>query len=66
MKLLISHCGGHSLTEALYCGKPVVGLPIFGDQFDLCLKMEKMGFGIYSSDSDFELLRGDIARILYN
>ncbi|MDF5731576.1 MAG: glycosyltransferase [Rhizonema sp. PD38] len=28
----MSHCGMNSINEALYWGKPILGLPLFGDQ----------------------------------
>ena len=38
VKALVTHCGGHSITESLQCGKPLIGLPQGSDQFDLCYK----------------------------
>ena len=34
MALFISHCGTHSAHESLYCGVPVLCLPVQGDQYD--------------------------------
>ena len=32
VKVIVTHGGMNSVTEALLCGKPLVFLPIFGDQ----------------------------------
>ena len=56
----MSHCGGHSVSEALQCGKPILGLPIHGDQFAICLKLEEMGVGIYSDITSEQRLSTDI------
>jgi len=33
VSLFLSHCGANSMIEALYFGKPILGLPVRGDQF---------------------------------
>ncbi|XP_053557183.1 UDP-glucuronosyltransferase 3A1 [Bombina bombina] len=45
VRLLVTHGGWNSLMEAVYHGVPVVGIPLFGDQFDNLARMKakKMG-----------------------
>ncbi|RVE43484.1 hypothetical protein evm_011867 [Chilo suppressalis] len=40
----VSHSGMLSSTEAVYCGKPMVTMPFFGDQFDNSGSLEAIGF----------------------
>jgi len=61
---LISHCGGHSVFESLQCGKPVLGVPIRGDQFSLCMKVKKMGAGILSNINDIKQLSSDFDKLV--
>ncbi|EDW39888.1 GL14109 [Drosophila persimilis] len=44
--LFITHGGKGSLTEALYYGVPMVGLPLLGDQRANLLKMGAKGWGM--------------------
>lgn len=45
VKLFITHGGLHSIEEAIYNGKPVVGMPFFADQFTNLRLVEKNGYG---------------------
>ncbi|KAH8277483.1 hypothetical protein KR026_011518 [Drosophila bipectinata] len=42
----ITHGGLLSTMESIYHGKPVVGIPFFGDQFMNMARAEKLGYGI--------------------
>lgn len=46
VKLFITHGGLLSTTESIYHGKPIIGLPIFGDQFLNMAKAVANGYGI--------------------
>ncbi|KAJ3041031.1 UDP glycosyltransferase 8 [Rhizophlyctis rosea] len=43
--LFISHAGGNGIHEALYFGKPILGIPIAGDTPDNCARMQRTGAG---------------------
>jgi MGT family glycosyltransferase len=43
---VITHGGNNTVTESLYCGKPMVLLPVFWDQYDNAQRMQETGFGI--------------------
>lgn len=45
LKLFISHGGLFSSLEATYHGVPVLGMPVFGDQFTNVGKMVAEGWG---------------------
>ncbi|XP_023036443.1 UDP-glycosyltransferase UGT5 [Drosophila willistoni] len=42
----ITHGGMLSTTESIYLGKPVIGYPIFSDQFSNMAHAEQIGYGI--------------------
>jgi UDP:flavonoid glycosyltransferase YjiC (YdhE family) len=43
--VLVCHAGINSVMEALSCGRPVVNVPVFFDQFFLAERCEKLGLG---------------------
>lgn len=45
VKLFITHGGLHSIEEAVYNGKPVIGIPFFADQLSNMRVVEKNGYG---------------------
>ncbi|EDW76287.2 uncharacterized protein Dwil_GK14743 [Drosophila willistoni] len=46
LKLFITHAGKGGITEAQYHGKPMLALPVFGDQPANAESMVKAGFGV--------------------
>lgn len=45
VKLFITHGGLHSVEEAVYNEKPVIGIPFFADQLTNIRLVEKIGYG---------------------
>ncbi|XP_037708427.1 UDP-glycosyltransferase UGT5 [Drosophila subpulchrella] len=46
IKLFINHAGKGGITESQYHGKPMLSLPVFGDQPSNAFGMVKNGFGL--------------------
>ncbi|XP_040011634.1 UDP-glucuronosyltransferase 3A1-like [Xiphias gladius] len=44
--LFITHGGQNSLLQAVYHAVPVLGIPLFGDQFDNVVRAETKGLGL--------------------
>ncbi|XP_036032144.1 UDP-glucuronosyltransferase 2B31-like [Onychomys torridus] len=45
-RAFITHGGTNGIYEAIYHGIPMVGIPLFGDQFDNVVRMETKGAGV--------------------
>ena len=45
-RLFISHCGSNGIHEALYHAVPILGFPLFGDQFTNAFNIEQRGYGV--------------------
>ena len=46
-KAFITHCGHSSVYEALYHGVPMIGVPVYGDQFHHAEIMKNKNYGLY-------------------
>nr|XP_022913455.1 UDP-glucuronosyltransferase 1-9-like [Onthophagus taurus] len=46
LKLFISHCGLASAQEAIYCGKPVLSIPVWVDQLSTAKIISHKGLGL--------------------
>lgn len=58
--LFITHGGLLSTTEAVHFGKPIIGIPVFADQFGNVDKAVRKGFArrvdlSYTMDKDLEV-----------
>ncbi|XP_042113522.1 UDP-glucuronosyltransferase 2B31-like isoform X2 [Peromyscus maniculatus bairdii] len=45
-RAFITHGGTNGIYEAIYHGIPVVGIPLFGDQYDNVVRMKTKGAGV--------------------
>ena len=66
--LVVSHGGNNTLNETLYYGKPVVVLPVGGEQHDNASRIEFLGLGcrIDMDSLDNETLCSTIERLRNN
>lgn len=46
LRLFISHCGLGGVVESKYHGVPIIGLPLFADQFSNAEKIASEGWGL--------------------
>ncbi|XP_050316496.1 UDP-glucosyltransferase 2-like isoform X3 [Bactrocera neohumeralis] len=68
VKLFVTHGGMHSLIEAVHHGKPIVGTPVFFDQYLNVEKAVYKGFGVAVNFRNFTSteLRDAILEVLNN
>ncbi|KAH8325035.1 hypothetical protein KR074_002540 [Drosophila pseudoananassae] len=68
IKMFITHAGKGSVTEAQYHGKPMLALPVFGDQPGNAADMELQGFGVIESlvNLEEESFAASIKEVLEN
>jgi 2-hydroxyacylsphingosine 1-beta-galactosyltransferase len=53
IKMFISHGGLNGVQEAGYHGVPMVGFPLFADQFENLIRVRDRGFGVIVDRDDF-------------
>lgn len=68
MRLFITHGGLGSITEAMYHGVPIVGIPIFGDQGGNVAQVVREGWGISVNFDELSesLLTDAVLKVLEN
>lgn len=49
VRAFVSHCGVNSVHEAVTCGVPIVGIPLFADQLDMALRARDAGVALLLS-----------------
>jgi MGT family glycosyltransferase len=54
VRVFISHCGSNGILEALYCKKPILGLPFFGDQYYFAARILDLGVGLKLNKKNLE------------
>ncbi|KHJ75882.1 hypothetical protein OESDEN_24500 [Oesophagostomum dentatum] len=54
LSLFITHCGAGSLLESATRGKPLIAIPLYGDQMRNANLAVKFGFGIIVNKEDLK------------
>ena len=64
--LLITHAGNNTTCEGFHFGLPMIGLPLFWDQYDNAQRLRETGFGERLPTYDWtpDELRGTVERLL--
>ncbi len=64
--LLITHGGNNTVCEGFHFGLPMIGLPLFWDQYDNAQRLDETGFGVRLPTYDWtdEQLIGAVERLL--
>ncbi|CAG2109983.1 unnamed protein product [Medioppia subpectinata] len=44
--LVLTHGGINTVTESLYFGRPMIAMPVFGEQYDNAQRLQDKGFGL--------------------
>ncbi len=45
-RVFVTHCGDTSVYESVQSGVPMVGIPLFADQADMCARVQDSGIGV--------------------
>src|SRR5262249_30897627 len=45
VRAFVSHCGTNSVQESVHAGTPIVGIPLFGAQGDMALRLQDAAIG---------------------
>lgn len=66
--LLITHGGNNTTCEGFHFGLPMIGLPLFWDQYDNAQRLQETGFGLRLPTYDWtqDQLVGAVDRLLEN
>uniref|UniRef100_A0A3Q1H9D3 UDP-glucuronosyltransferase n=1 Tax=Anabas testudineus TaxID=64144 RepID=A0A3Q1H9D3_ANATE len=62
-KVFIAHGGTNGVQEAIYYGVPVLGIPLFYDQYDNLLRLQERGAGKILQLSDVNVLHQGSYRV---
>ncbi|MBD0303742.1 MAG: glycosyltransferase family 1 protein, partial [Tolypothrix sp. T3-bin4] len=60
VRAFVSHCGMNSINEALCWGKPILGLPFFGDQHYNAARIVDLGVALKLDKQHFD--SGEVSR----
>ena len=65
---VITHGGNNTVTECFHYGKPMIGLPLFWDQYDNAQRLDDAGFGARLPTYAFEPEQMELAidRVLHD
>lgn len=65
VRAFVSHCGINSVHESMHAGTPIVGIPLFGDQMDMALRVRDASVGLLLQKHLFtaEDLRSTVLRV---
>ncbi|TMW48120.1 hypothetical protein DOY81_006793 [Sarcophaga bullata] len=68
VKLFITHGGLLSIIESIYHSKPILGIPVFYDQFINVLRAQQAGFGLAIEYQNLNgtVLRDSISKLMTN
>jgi MGT family glycosyltransferase len=64
VRAFVSHCGVNSVHEAVWAGRPIVGIPLFADQRDMAARVRDAGAGLWLDKVTFtpDQLRAAVRR----
>lgn len=68
IRLFVTHCGDTSVYESIFAGIPMVGVPLFADQPDVCARLldAKIGLVVSKFNLSADLLRSSIESVMTN